>query len=59
MVTEQNLDHKALAYRAEVSWDLKILINHSNTISDKQELEKKTGNLILVKNMLRVKTATF
>lgn len=52
--------HKYMAYRAEVSWYLKILlIKHSRARSDEQELEKKTRNSLPVKNILAVKNWNF
>lgn len=52
--------HKSMAYRAEVSWYLKILlIKHSRARSDEQELEKKTRNSLPVKNILAVKNWNF
>lgn len=52
--------HKSMAYRAEISWYLKILlIKHSRARSDEQELEKKTRNSLPVKNILAVKNWNF
>lgn len=52
--------HKSMAYRAEVSWNLKILLTkHSRARSDKRELGKKTRNIIPMKNVLGVKNWNF
>lgn len=60
LVTEQIMVHKSMAYGAEVSWYLKILlIKHSRARSDEQELEKKTRNSLPVKNILAVKNWNF
>lgn len=52
--------HKSVAYRAEVSWDLKILLTkHSRARSDEQELRKRQEVLFQWKMSWELKTGTF